>query len=135
MKYLSYYFLPQRLVQIRDLRIHWQLDNLPIPLNRRLFPADLDDWFRSWDAIRKMTGLKRLHVNMEYAFHGWEDFAEARWEESGKEMLTAVKEITAPGDFVVYLPDSKCSTDVDPGNSRCVFKVPEEDEEPMRIRL
>jgi hypothetical protein len=138
--YLSYYFLPQRLVQVRELRIHWQLDNVPIFAWHGLFPSEKEDWFRSWEAIRKMTGLRRLHVNLEFAFNGWGGLLgwgddEGKWEEKATEMLAVVKEITAPSEFVVYLPDAKCSTALDPGNSKCVFKVPEEDEDAMRIRL
>jgi hypothetical protein len=138
--YLSYYFLPQRLVQVRELRIHWQLDNVPIFAWHGLFPSEKEDWFRSWEAIRKMTGLRRLHVNLEFAFNGWGGFLgwgddEGKWEEKATEMLAVVKEITAPSEFVVYLPDAKCSTDLDPGNSKCVFKIPEEHEDAMRIRL
>jgi hypothetical protein len=80
-----------------------------------------------------MTGLRRLHVNLEFGFNGWGGLMgwgddEGEWEEKATEMLAVVKEITVPSEFVVYLPDGKCSTDLDPGNSKCIFKVLEDDE-------
>ena len=48
------------------------------------------------------------------------------WKEREPELLAVVKNITAPRDFVVVLPDRRCTTDVDVGASRCVLKLPEE---------
>ena len=42
------------------------------------------------------------------------------------ELLQPLRCIKAPTDFVLVLPDRRCSTDVDLGDSKCVLQLPEE---------
>jgi hypothetical protein len=130
--YLCYYFLPQRLAQIRDLRIHWQMDSIPylmqLDIERESYGTKA--WFQSWDSLRRMTGLRRLHINLEYGRSLWDFVVEKKWNESAEELLSMVKEITAPRDFVIVLPNGQCTTDIDVGNSNCILKIcqPETDD-------
>lgn len=125
MNYLSYFFLPQRLAQIRDLRIHWQIDCISHYVMSELPTPHLEPWFRSWDALSRLTGLRRLHIDLEYRFTLWSDYYEQMWKERGNELLGTVRAITAPRDFVITLPNSRCTTNLDVGASKCVLKLPE----------
>jgi hypothetical protein len=134
MNFLSYYFLPQRLVQIKDLRIHWRLDGMSYThylsddLQGTTMPhPNLKSWFNSWDALSRLTGLRRLHINFEYGYDNWGANEEDMWEKRGPLLLAPAKEITAPRDFVIFLPNQKCATDVDVGNPNCVLKVRDDD--------
>jgi hypothetical protein len=132
--YLSYYFLPQRLVQIQDLRIHWQMDSMSYTyyssddaLLTTLPHPNLEPWLKSWEALSRLTGLRRLHINFEYAYNHWSAGHEDMWKKRGTELLAPAKEITAPRDFVIFLPNQNCATDLDVGNPNCVLKVRNDD--------
>jgi hypothetical protein len=43
-----------------------------------------------------MTGLRRLHINLGYGRSLWDFVVEKKWNESAEELLSMVKEITAP---------------------------------------
>ncbi|KAH3913743.1 hypothetical protein HBI56_079680 [Parastagonospora nodorum] len=117
-KLLSYYFLPQRLQLVRDLRIHWS------------FCPDSESWLEDWKAISKMKGLQRLHVTVTNPWLGRPGHStDDTWRDKLTEIMAAVRNITAPGDFVLYVPDIKWlewSADVDLGDSKCVFRMAEE---------
>lgn len=140
--YLSYYFLPQRLLQIRSLHIDWKIDSLSY---HPLFgPADinLEPWVKSWKIVAQMTGLRRLHVKIGYVSDYWGERLDAIWDEIGAKMLEVVKLITAPKDFVVvlplrqivvdadvedsHLPSGQVVTDIDVGDSHCVLRQRED---------
>jgi hypothetical protein len=127
--YLSYYFLPQRLVQISDLHIQWELDKMTYLTEyaeyytERTSEGFTEGWFRSWEALSKLTGLRRLHINLEYTRRSWDPDTEKLWNETGAEILSKVKDIKAPRDFVIYLPDRRCTMDIETGNPRCTLKL------------
>jgi hypothetical protein len=121
--YLSYYFLPQRLVQIRDLRLHWQIDSMSYYSIEDLPEPRLEPWLKSWEALSKLKGLRRLHINLEYAYTQWTPLHEETWKQSGAQFLAPAKEITAPRDFVIFLPHLQCTTNMDLGNANCVLKT------------
>lgn len=129
MDYLSYYILPQRLTLIRDLRIHWELDSIPYYLMTDFEIPDgpiLSPWLASWAALQRFRGLRRLHINLVFRYSHWSDYYEVLWKDKGDKLLEVVKNITAPRDFVVTLPDRRCSLDVDIGQSNCVLRLPGE---------
>jgi hypothetical protein len=82
-----------------------------------------EGWFRSWEALSRLTGLRRLHINLEYIRRSWDPATETMWNETGAEILSKVKDITAPRDFVIYLPDRRCTTDIETGNPRCTLQL------------
>jgi hypothetical protein len=125
--YLSYYFLPQRLSQIRDLRIHWQIDSMSYHPMTNLPSLELEAWLKSWDALSKLTGLRRLHINFGSTYLTPSTVHEDVWREKGAEFLAPAKAITAPREFVVFLPNRKWTTDLDVGNPICVLKIRDDD--------
>lgn len=86
--------------------------------------ANMYQWLKSWDALSKLTGLQRLHINLVFRFSHWTDYYEEMWKERGEDLLAPIKTITAPKTFVVTLPDHRCSMDIDIGESKCVLKLP-----------
>jgi hypothetical protein len=120
--YLSYYLLPQRLAQIRVLHMHWELDSQPYYLMSDMSDPMQDPWFKSWDALSKLTGLRRLHINMVFRYNSRSDY-EQLWKARGTMLLEPIKRITAPREFVIVLPDPRCSVELDVGESKCVIKV------------
>jgi hypothetical protein len=72
-----------------------------------------------------MTGLRRLHINLEYRQSLWDLVVEQKWNETAKELFSMVKEITAPQDFVIILPSRRCTTNIDVGNPRCILRIKE----------
>jgi hypothetical protein len=125
--YLSYYFLPQRLNQIRELRIHWVLSGIPFWSRDNLSPMPVESWARSWNALSRMTGLRRLHINLEHPHFHWTDDINEGWTERGPKLLEQAKTITAPRDFVIFLPNRRCTTNLDVGDSHCVLRFREDD--------
>jgi len=77
-----------------------------------------------------MKGLQRLHVTVQNPLLGRPGQpTEYIWQDLLTEVMGAVRNITAPGDFVLYVPDIKWlewSADVDLGDSKCVFRIAEE---------
>jgi hypothetical protein len=126
LEYLSYYFLPQRLVQIKDLRICWEIDYLPYYFMQEFPERFRDPWHNLWKVLSGLTGLRRLHVDLVFRYTHPNDFEEF-WKDKGTNLLESVKAITWPQEFVVTLPDVRCPTDVDVGDSKCVFKMKSED--------
>ncbi|RMZ70413.1 hypothetical protein GMOD_00000502 [Pyrenophora seminiperda CCB06] len=126
-RYLSHFFLPQRMEQVTNISIHWALDR------RQHLHASLasdryrSEWFRLWEALRKLTGLRRLRIKVFFDPRLWQQCHSDFWNQNSKQLLEPIKEITAPRDFVLTLPHWSCSTDVDVGSSRCVFELPERD--------
>ncbi|KAH7386057.1 hypothetical protein BKA66DRAFT_415775 [Pyrenochaeta sp. MPI-SDFR-AT-0127] len=122
--YFSHFFLPQRLTQIRDLFFYWELDSFNYHLMTQTPNPVLDQWYKSWGALGKLSGLRRLRVSLVFRYTHWSDYYEELWKERWVEMLEPLKTITAPRDFVVTLPDRRCSTAIDLGESHCVFELP-----------
>ena len=125
---MSYFFLPQRLQQIRALDIDWELDScyylllLQVATGGGSFKA----WEKSWSALGAMTGLRQLRVILYFRHREVFDCYEEYWKKWELHLLDPVKSITAPKDFTLTLPDRRCSTDVDLGSSKCVLQLPEE---------
>jgi hypothetical protein len=94
---------------------YYSIEDLPEPR--------LEPWLRSWEALSRMKGLRRLHINLEYAYTVWTPLHEETWKVSGARFLAPAKEITAPRDFVIFLPNRQCATDLDFGNAKCVLKI------------
>ncbi|KAH7092043.1 hypothetical protein FB567DRAFT_435680 [Paraphoma chrysanthemicola] len=123
LEHLSWYFLPQRLSQIRDMRIHWPLDSYHFFLSPDVFPMPQVAWARSWEALSRLTGLQRLHIDVTCRhLHG---SPRELWQEQGEEFMKMARTIIAPREFVVILSDPECETDYDVGESRCVLRLPE----------
>jgi hypothetical protein len=107
------------------MRIDWDLDR------KRFFQFDLvrgahrDEWYRTWNVLRRMTSLRTLHVRLFFVMDLWQSCYGDFWKQNDQAVLEPIKSITAPQDFVVTLPDWRCSTDLDVGKSRCIFKLPE----------
>ncbi|KAL5119628.1 hypothetical protein ACEQ8H_002474 [Pleosporales sp. CAS-2024a] len=120
--YISYYFLPQRVLQVRHLHIYWQFDNNPYNFVFGISPPSLEGWLTSWEALSRMTGLQKLHVTLEYPDYNWMENVEDAWREKAVEMLEVVKKIKVK-DFVVYLPDDKWPLDFDTGDSKCLLRL------------
>ncbi|KAF1359794.1 hypothetical protein EJ07DRAFT_165892 [Lizonia empirigonia] len=127
MDYLSYYFLPHRLTQIRDLRIDWEVDNFYYDAMLGLTPhvTKFEAWEKSWAALCALTGLRKLRIILYFRWRDVRDYYEGYWKQHEVELLHPVKSITAPTDFVVVLPDRRCSTTVDVGDSKCILQIPE----------
>ena len=87
----------------------------------------LDSWLKTWESLSKLTGIRRLHITLAFRWHNF-DYEEL-WKQKGISLLEPVKKITAPRDFVVVLPNRRCSTCVDAGESNCVFKLPDRNDE------
>ncbi|KAF1918433.1 hypothetical protein BDU57DRAFT_198807 [Ampelomyces quisqualis] len=122
--FLSYYFLPQRLAQIRDLHIHWQLDGLAYLPMYNLEPRRAEYWFSPWSSLIRLTGLRRLRIYLDYSQVFWYGVVDHEfWNKTAVQLLRGAKEITAPSTFVVSIPSSQCALGVDVGNSQCIFEV------------
>ena len=89
----------------------------------------MEQWDESWNALSKLTGLRHLRVSLIFRYGQWSDYYEQLWKEREKELLDPIKRITAPRDFVLTLPDRRCSTVMDVGDSRCVLRLPDGDDE------
>jgi hypothetical protein len=85
-----------------------------------------DPWSKTWKALSRLTGLRRLHIDLVFRYTHPDEFEEY-WKDKGTKLLEPVKLITWPRDFVVTLPDARCTTNVDVGKSRCVFEVKREE--------
>lgn len=115
--------LPQRMAQIRDVLVHWQLDsakNLDVFFSSR---SELEPWFQTWRGLTQFTGLRRLHVHLKLYPNAWSEFLHRFWNSGAKDMLAPVCEITAPDDFVIFVPREDFLVDLDFGDSKCVLKV------------
>lgn len=81
-----------------------------------------------------MKGLQRLHVTVEDSLLASPNRStDDMYPEKLIEIMRAVRNITVPGDFVLYVQDIKWvewSADADLGDSKCVLKMAEE---PIRI--
>ena len=127
--YFSHYFLPQRLALVRSLYFYWDLENMHYPALTLMPHPRFDEWVQTWNNLRKLTGLRRLHVKLGFRYGFPPDDFESFWKSNRLQFLAPVKTITAPADFVVTLPDPTCSTvGVDVGDSRCIFELPVSDE-------
>lgn len=126
--YLSYYFLPQRLIQVRDLRIDWEIDSFYFNHHHGITADQLQfaAWKKSWAALQPMAGLRKLHVTFYFRWRDIIDCYEELWKAHETKLLEPVKSITAPTHFVLVLPDRRCSTNLDVGDSACVLQLPEE---------
>ena len=114
--YLYHFLLPQRVRQIRDLYI-----KLDVPVFW-FSPSPKGLWFEFWRILGQMTGLRSLRIDMTAPYP--DIFYSERWLEHEVQMFQPVKNITAPNSFVVVMPDRVCSTNLEVGNSRCIFQVP-----------
>lgn len=113
------------MVQVTNLNLHWDLDRYqysPVALMPDHYRRE---WFRSWEALSRLTGLRWLHIRLYFCLDLWQQCYGDFWKQNHRELLEPIKEITAPRDFAITLPNWRCSTDVDVGSSRCVFKLPE----------
>ncbi|KAF1849455.1 uncharacterized protein K460DRAFT_276323 [Cucurbitaria berberidis CBS 394.84] len=126
LEYLPYYFLPQRLTQIRSVHFFWKMDSHHYYLMTHGLDPQMDEWLKSWDALSKLTGLQHLHITLSYTY--WSEACKVLWEEHGARLLEPIKMITAPRDFVITLPGRSCSTDMDVGESKCIFRLPSGDD-------
>lgn len=126
--YLHKYFLPQRLVQVQDLRIDWEIDSFYFTHHHGITADQLQfaAWKDSWAAILALAGLRKLHVTLWFRWRDMLDCYEDIWKPNEETLLEPVKLVTVPGSFVVVLPDRRCSTDIDVGDSKCVLQLPEE---------
>ncbi|KAF2628370.1 hypothetical protein BU25DRAFT_420853 [Macroventuria anomochaeta] len=125
--YMSYYFLPHRLTQIRALRIDWEVDSFYHDRHRTTSGLlHLEAWKQSWGALRAMTGLRQLRVVLYFRWRDVLDCYEDYWKKHELELLDPVKTITAPANFVLVLPDRRCSTNIDMGSSKCILQHAEE---------
>ncbi|KAF1927795.1 uncharacterized protein M421DRAFT_65081 [Didymella exigua CBS 183.55] len=124
--YMSYYFLPQRLIQVQDLRIDWELDSFYFSRHDGITADQLQfaAWKNSWAALPVMTGLRKLHVTIWFRWRDMIDCYEEIWEPNERALLEPVGSVTAPRSFVLVLPDRRCSIDIDMGDSACVLELP-----------
>ncbi|KAF2029262.1 hypothetical protein EK21DRAFT_68098, partial [Setomelanomma holmii] len=137
--YLSWAFLPQRVAQIRDLRIWWKLDEASFELTSissiDYMTAARRAWCENWDALSRLTGLRRLRVDLHSQFRPGDGFYESYWKDTGEHLSEAIKSVTIPQDFVVILPNRTCNIDIDLGDSKCVLKLPEDPRHTTMPRL
>ncbi|KAJ4993210.1 hypothetical protein SVAN01_01185 [Stagonosporopsis vannaccii] len=124
--YMSYYFLPHRITQIQQLRIDWELDSFSYNhLSSTTSGGNsFEAWKKSWDALRSMTGIRQLRIVLYFRWREVYDCYEQYWRKYESELLNPVKSITAPKNFVLVLPDRRCSTNADLGSSSCVLQRP-----------
>jgi hypothetical protein len=125
--HLSYFFQPQRMAQISNVSIEWDLDRHQYFQVALMSDHHRHEWYKFWDGLSKMTGLRRLHIKLYFYLDLWQECYGEFWEQNSKEILLPIKKVTAPRDFVIILPNWRCSTDVDIGESNCVFRLPERD--------
>ncbi|EDU42837.1 conserved hypothetical protein [Pyrenophora tritici-repentis Pt-1C-BFP] len=125
--YLSYFFLPQRMAQVTNLSIHWDVDYQQYFQVNLMRERHRCEWFRSWEALSRLTGLRRLHIKLYFCLDLWDHCYGEFWTQNSRDLLAPIKDITAPRDFAITLPNWRCSTKIDVGNSRCIFKLPERD--------
>lgn len=79
-------------------------------------------WSEAWQVLGQMTSLKDLSIDLglEYS-HAYEH---EEWTKQEATIFEPVKHVTAPRNFIIVLPDRRCSTDLDVGDSKCVFLLP-----------
>ena len=122
--HLPSFMLPQRLIMIRTLYFRLEIDHQYF---RTLFsmPADFDPSNQIWHSLSQMTGLRTLHITL--VLRGWyhEGYHHDGWPRISEGFCEPVKKLTAPTKFVIVLPNMGCSTDIDVGDSKCVFELPE----------
>lgn len=126
MDYLSWYFLPHRLTQIRDLRINWEVDSFYYDAAFTPHVFHFEAWKHSWSALCALTGLRKLRIILYFRWRDVRDCYEEFWKQHELELLHPVKSIMAPTNFVIVLPDRRCSTTVDVGDTKCILQAPVE---------
>jgi hypothetical protein len=114
------------LTRIRSLSIYWELESTHYNKVPGAVVPNQPAWDRSWAALGQMSGLRRLHIVIASRSRPWTDSSLQQWEGVCAGVLSGIRTITAPSDFVVTLPDRGCSTALDVGDSRCVFELPAE---------
>jgi hypothetical protein len=126
--YLHCFFLPQRLIQVQDLHIDWEIDSFYFNHHHGITADQLQfaAWEKSWAAILALTGLRKLHVTLWFRWRDMLDCYEEIWKPNQETLLEPVKSVTVPDSFVVVLPDRRCSTGIDMGDSKCSLQLPEE---------
>lgn len=73
-----------------------------------------------------MKGLRQLRVVLYFRWRGVVDYYEEYWKKHELELLEPVKSIKAPTNFILVLPDRRCSISIDVGTSNCILQLPEE---------
>jgi len=101
--YLPRVILPQRLTLIRSLYFFWYLKDPPLvrkrPKEHLHLRYDKDVWTTMWQNLTMMTGLTDLGIQL-YIDSTYHDL----WTAEELKLLQAVKPVTAPKNFDLYLP-------------------------------
>jgi len=84
----------------------------------------MEPWVESWICLSRLTGLRSLHVVLQYQYNSIGDFFTLMWKDRELELMAPFRTITAPREFVVTLPDRRCTMDMDVTPSRCVLELP-----------
>lgn len=80
-------------------------------------------WLHMWPVLQQITGLRELHTQIQGSRSR---LSRPYWFEDEAEILEPVKTVTRPEKFVVVLPFRVCSTQMDFGESKCVFRLPDD---------
>jgi hypothetical protein len=110
---------------VRGLHIHCDLDDRGDPHQEYLRVVVQEDWARAWAVLGKMTSLRHLHIIFACNIWNQPEEIEVLWAPVMTEVLKPIGTITAPSEFTIRLPDWRCSTDFEIGDSKCVVKLPD----------
>lgn len=86
-----------------------------------------NEWFNTWEVLRQMSSLRNLLVRLFYPGYQRSDPKPIvdSWKSKEVRLFEPVRSVLAPTSFVIILPDKSCSTSLDVGASKCVFRFPE----------
>lgn len=130
-------YLPSRLPQprlnaMRTLRLRWTVRALPYfrrtsNAKHYAYPEDTANWEKAWEILAGMEGLKDLRVVLLDPSR--DGIWEGHWLELEHLLLEPVKKVVRPRCFEIMLPYATCGLDWDMGESRCVLRRPEGEED------
>jgi hypothetical protein len=109
MEYMPLVVLPSRMESIRVLHFTWKFPTTAPPLGARpeskfyfdkLNTQQAKRWAAIWHNLSTMCGLRSLHVRLDVRWHTWQSLNEP----SARKLLDPIRAVTAPAEFVLYLP-------------------------------
>ncbi|KAF2197640.1 hypothetical protein GQ43DRAFT_466258 [Delitschia confertaspora ATCC 74209] len=90
---------------IRTLRLRWRIRGLPFyrrvnEHNTLAYPEDTAQWLKAWEILKRMEGLRNLHVVLSDPRGLWKE----KWVDVQGEMLEETRDVCLRGRFELVLP-------------------------------